>query len=167
MVVDREKGQDFNVDGDVLQRDWVRDTRLKIFTQLSYSRVLFLVSWLSFLQGRSQGTKKFCENLSGALEVMMMVESDDEVVDISNALLEADDTTADPFDFNDAPPAKRTKTGGKHGRNDTADNGTDVFDNETAYKAKLNGSSFKNMGSLLSVSSLIGRIRKHFTKSDC
>ena len=77
-----------------------------------------------------------------------MIESDDEAVDISKALLEARDTTTDPFSFTDAPPAKRQKTSGKHGRNST-DNGPDVFDNETAFKAKLNGSSFKNMGLLL------------------
>jgi hypothetical protein len=82
---------------------------------------------------------------------MTMIESDDEVVDISNALLEADDTVTDPFALTDAPPAKRKKTSGKNDRNGTTDNGNDVFDNETTYKAKLNGSSFKNMGSLFSV----------------
>jgi hypothetical protein len=79
---------------------------------------------------------------------MTMTESDDEAVDISKALLEARDTTTDPFSFTDVPTAKRKNTSGKHDRKATADNGPDVFDNETAFKAKLNGSSFKNMGTL-------------------
>jgi hypothetical protein len=68
-----------------------------------------------------------------------MADSDDDTADISNALLLEDaDNRQEAI-----PTTKRRKMSPKE--EEPFDN-FDVFLNETASKAKLNGSSFKNMG---------------------
>jgi hypothetical protein len=76
----------------------------------------------------------------------MMADSDDDVADITNVLLETVDDGEDPFSFNDAPVIKRRKSSkGNLEQNGSAED-FDLFSNETPIKSKSSGSSFKNMG---------------------
>jgi hypothetical protein len=78
----------------------------------------------------------------------MMAESEDEGADISNALLrgENSDSKKDIFSFTDTPSVKRRKTAPNE--IDQVDD-LDFLSNEKSSKTKLNGSSFKNMGTPL------------------
>ena len=75
-----------------------------------------------------------------------MTESDDDSADISKALLEAADSSTNPFSFDDSPVTKRRKTSGKRNDPNAPTDDLDLFTNEVHIKSKLNGSSFKNMG---------------------
>ena len=75
-----------------------------------------------------------------------MADSDDEVVDFSNVLLETLHDTEYPFSFDDAPTTKRRK--GASDKNGSVED-LDLFSNDAPTKSKLSGSSFKNMGRCL------------------
>jgi hypothetical protein len=84
-----------------------------------------------------------------------MAESDEEGADISNVLLETAGDTENPFSFNGIPSTKRRKRNvDKNGFVEDFDS----FSNETPIKSKLNGSSFKNMGTTPSWRILTARI---------
>jgi hypothetical protein len=89
----------------------------------------------------------------------------DEGQDFSQALLEAVDTTTDPFLIDDVP-TKRRKMGGKGPQQKDFIDDLDSFSTVTSSKSKLNGSSFKNMGTVCSGYSN-GRLRCDSYKSNC
>jgi hypothetical protein len=73
-----------------------------------------------------------------------MADSDEDIADISNVLLDSrGNVKGDVFSFDGAPAAKRKKSvrGGKGAAQDEAE---DIL--ATPAKSKLSGSSFKNMG---------------------
>jgi hypothetical protein len=71
-----------------------------------------------------------------------MAESDDEIADISNALLDSRlDVKGDIFSFDEAPPPKRKKFA--HGAKVAIEGVDDLLG---TVKSKPTGSSFKSMG---------------------
>lgn len=76
-----------------------------------------------------------------------MDDYDDEGQDFSKALLETVDTRTDPF-LTDDIPSKRRKTGAKGPQQKDFIDDLDSFSTVTSSKSKLNGSSFKNMGTV-------------------
>ena len=80
-----------------------------------------------------------------------MADSGDEVLDVSNVLLNGDGITddhEDPFALDDRPLKKRKTKGTKIEHIAASQDDFDLLSTESLSRSKINGSSFKAMGLL-------------------